>query len=285
MWIFPPARPPGTLAQPAAARLRASDVVDGGVRVIEREAVTPRATRLRVAGAGVETTVYVAEHPLAGTRTEVVRLEPPRPLGEWCEAEGIAEGLTGGFFAKPDNVPLGELRPTRGPAGFKPFAGPWGTQRACLHLSRHGPVIVPHDELEMEPDDVLLQAGPLLVRHGRLAVAAEDPEGFASTAGEEFDQDFTAERLPRTAIGLTPTSWLAVAAEGRAPGEPGLLLSELAALLVELGADTALNLDGGSSSALVSGGEVRNHPRDDEGELLEAAGPTTTAIAFLTAAG
>jgi hypothetical protein len=253
------------------------------VRLEEREAVTARATRLRVAVADVVTTVYVAEHPLAVTRAEVVRLDPPRPLGEWCEAEGIEEALTGGFFAKPDDLPLGELRPTRGPPGFKPFAGPWGTQRACLHLSRHGPVMVPHDELEMEPGDVLLQAGPLLVRHGRVVVADEDPEGFSSTAEEEFDQDFTAERLPRTAIGLTPTSWLAVAAEGRAPGEPGLLLTELAELFAELGADAALNLDGGSSSALVSGGRVRNHPRDDEGALLDAAGPTTTAVAFLPA--
>ena len=234
-------------------------------------------------GHGFESTAFVAEHPLAGTRAEIARLEPPRPLGEWCEAEGIAEALTGGFFAKPDNVPLGELRPSRGPAGFIPFAGPWGTQRACLHLSRHGPVIVPHDELEMEPDDVLLQAGPLLVRHGEPGRARRRSRGLRLHRRRGVRSGLHG----RAAAPVGARAHAHVMARGRrggpCRGRARDAAPELAELFVELGADAALNLDGGSSSALVSGGQVRNHPRDDEGELLEAAGPTTTAIAFLPA--
>lgn len=50
--------------------------------------------------------------------------------------------------------------------------------------------------------------------------------------------------------------------------------------VVSAGLTVAMNLDGGSSSALVAGGPLRNSPRDDEGKPLPEGGPTTTAIVF-----
>src|SRR5687767_10131796 len=47
---------------------------------------------------------------------------------------------------------------------------------------------------------------------------------------------------------------LAVVVDGRGEEDSGLTLSELAEVLIELGAVTAMNLDGGGSSALVADG-------------------------------
>ena len=196
---------------------------------------------------------------------------------EYAQAHGLAHVISGGFFAKPDDVPLGELVTAEGD-GHRPFTAPWNRTRGCLRLGAGRAEIGPRDRVT--PGGELLQAGPLLVAGGRRVVVDADPEGFSSTR-EEFDQDLTAERLPRMAIALTAGGeWLAVAVDGRGPHDSGLLLSELGELLVELGAHDALNLDGGSSSALVAGGVMRNTPRDDEGNELGAAGPTTSAIVF-----
>ena len=51
-------------------------------------------------------------------------------------------------------------------------------------------------------------------------------------------------------------------ADGRRAGVPGPTLPELAALLLELGACTAVNLDGGGSSALWLRDRVVNQPSD-----------------------
>jgi hypothetical protein len=66
-------------------------------------------------------------------------------------------------------------------------------------------------------------AGPLFVSNGASAIAdVDDPEGFAATC-HEFDQDLTAEREPRLALGLRADEWLAVAVDGRSPDEAGMV--------------------------------------------------------------
>jgi exopolysaccharide biosynthesis protein len=60
-----------------------------------------------------------------------------------------------------------------------------------------------------------------------------------------------------------------------------MTLEELAALLTALGASTALNLDGGGSTSLVTRGRLVNQPRKDF-EVPEPAGrPVSTALLFL----
>jgi exopolysaccharide biosynthesis protein len=75
---------------------------------------------------------------------------------------------------------------------------------------------------------------------------------------------FTLAPHPRTAVGLSRDrrKLLLVVADGRREGVPGLTLPELAALMVEMGACTALNLDGGGSSALWLRDRVVNQPSD-----------------------
>jgi hypothetical protein len=72
-------------------------------------------------------------------------------------------------------------------------------------------------------------------------------------------------RHPRTALGLSKDrkTLILVVVDGRSEASAGLTCRELAALLVELGAHDAVNLDGGGSSELwVAGRGVVNEPSD-----------------------
>ena len=110
--------------------------------------------------------------------------------------------------------------------------------------------------------------------------ARADPEGF-SAGQAQFDSDITDGRHPRAALGLAPGRLVAVACDGRSRRDAGLTLEELAALLVALGCHTALNLDGGGSTSLVSGGRLRNRPYADSTCPSPAAGAVSTALLFL----
>ncbi|MCC7535753.1 MAG: phosphodiester glycosidase family protein [Deltaproteobacteria bacterium] len=71
-------------------------------------------------------------------------------------------------------------------------------------------------------------------------------------------------RAPRTAAGLTrdDRTLILLVADGRAPHASGLTGEELAAMMIELGAWNAINLDGGGSSTLfidAEGGVVNRY--------------------------
>ena len=76
---------------------------------------------------------------------------------------------------------------------------------------------------------------------------------------------FTRSAHPRTAVGLSrdrKTMYLVVA-DGRRTGVPGLTLARLATFMAdELDACSAINLDGGGSSAMWVGDHVVNRPAD-----------------------
>jgi len=71
-------------------------------------------------------------------------------------------------------------------------------------------------------------------------------------------------RNPRTAIGLTEDGRaLIVVVDGRQGSSAGMSLTELAQFMVNrLGAQVAMNLDGGGSSTMAVRGAVANHPGD-----------------------
>src|SRR4051812_902912 len=229
---------------------------------------------------GAATTLHVARHELPATAVRVVRLAHPEPLAAWCRDNGVDEALIGGFFVRPHGAPLGELR-TRGILRRSvPFAAPWSAERACLHVHRGAVTIAPRAELAPDPRGDLLQAGPLLVRGGAPVIEdGADPEGFSAGAAQ-FDSDITVGRYPRAALGVARGRLLAVACDGRADDEAGLTLRELAEALAALGAEAALNLDGGGSTSLVCGGELRNVPREEHGVVLAGGRAVSTAIVF-----
>lgn len=222
------------------------------------------------------TTVHVASYPLAQYAPRVVALDPPQSLAAWCADAGEAEAIVGGFFVRPYGLPLGELWLRGERVATEPFAPPWGAQRSCLLIENGGVQVAPRRELPARPRGDLLQAGPLLVADG-VPLAGADPEGFSSGAAQ-FDSDITVGRYPRAALGVRDGTVLAVCCDGRSDRDAGLSLGELAALLLRLGARHAINLDGGGSTSLVSGGALVNTPREEHGIELVAGRPVSTAI-------
>ncbi len=241
---------------------------------------TARRARLTLAD-GATTTIHIAAHDAARTELRVALLRGQARLEPWCAARGYEEALVGGFFTRPDGRPLGEVR-TRGVARrHVPFAPPWDGVRACVHVQGGVPTIAARAELPAAPRGDLLQAGPLLVRGGAPVYRrAGDPEGFRAGAAQ-FDSDITDGRHPRAALGLAEHRLYAVACDGRSRHDAGLTLEELAALMAALDCHTALNLDGGGSTSLVSGGRLRNRPRRGYERLEPGGRPVSTALLFL----
>jgi hypothetical protein len=227
---------------------------------------------------GARTTVYVACYDADLTEVQVVVLPGQDRLEPWCRRHGVDEALVGGFFHKPDGAPLGEVR-THGVArDHVPFEPPWHTVRACVHVEGGRTRIARRHAIERDPRGDLLQAGPLLVADGELAYdPVADEEGFAAAA-HQFDPPPTEGRHPRAALGLADGRIFALVSDGRARHDAGLTLLELAKLMLAIGCRDAINLDGGGSASLISGGRLQNYPRGDF-ETPEPGGrPISTAL-------
>jgi hypothetical protein len=239
-----------------------------------------RRARLTLAD-GTRTTIHVAAYAASRTEIRVAVLRGQAKLEPWCAARGVEEALVGGFFVRPDGLPLGEVR-TRGVARrHVPFAAPWHTSRACLHVQGGTATIAARDALPPAPRGDLLQAGPLLVADGAIAFDPQaDHEGFSAGA-EQFDSDITQERHPRAALGLSEDALVAVACDGRRSRvDAGLSMVELASVLVALGARHAINLDGGGSTTLVHRGHLLNRPYSTQDQPAPQSRRVVTALAF-----
>jgi hypothetical protein len=228
---------------------------------------------------GACTTLYVAAFPLAAVDVRVARLDGSTSLVRWCRGAGVAHAIVGGFFIRPHNTPLGELRIAGAPVETVPFAAPWDGVRSCVQVEPGAVAIARRPELPPEPPGDVLQAGPLLVREGASVVTGDDDEGFTAGA-HQFDSDISDGRHPRCALALSADQVFAVACDGRHPDDAGLTLAELADLLVGLGAHSALNLDGGGSASLVCRGRLVNRPREQHGIGLLEGRTIATALAF-----
>jgi hypothetical protein len=229
---------------------------------------------------GATTTVYVATYPRRTTRMRVVALDRPEPLHRWARRTGAADAISGGFYV-PGGTPLGELHSDGNVHMTVPFDAPWDACRSCIAISGDAVEIVPRGVLPNRARGDLLQAGPLLVANGRAVIGpdARDSQGFGAGA-VQFDCDITAGRHPRSALGIARDRFLAVVCDGRSIRDAGMTLGELARLMADLGAESAINLCGGASASLVSGGALHNRPRDDNGISLLGGRPVASAIVF-----
>ncbi|MDA0183935.1 phosphodiester glycosidase family protein [Solirubrobacter phytolaccae] len=230
---------------------------------------------------GARTTIHVAAYATASTELRVAVLRGQAKLEAWCAGQGVQEAIVGGFFARPHGTPLGEVR-TRGVVReHVPFTAPFDGVRACVHVDGGVAAIAPRSALPATPRGDLLQAGPLLVRDGRPVFRREeDHEGFSAANGQ-FDSDITDGRYPRAAVGLAEDRMFAVAVDGRSRHDAGVTLEELAALMAALGCHSAMNLDGGGSTSLISGGRLRNRPRAAYDVMEEGGRPISTALLFV----
>lgn len=104
----------------------------------------------------------------------------------------------------------------------------------------------------------ILQTGPLLVADGKVNISMDVNSTFAKSIS------------PRTAVGVTKDNkLLMVTVDGRQSGySNGMTINQLANYMVQLGAETAINFDGGGSTAIVawkpgdSGPRLINRPSD-----------------------
>jgi hypothetical protein len=228
---------------------------------------------------GDETTVYLVRHPLATTSVSVKWFPEPTRLDEWCAATNHPEAIVAGFFVRDPYRPLGEVRIAGAEIEHEPVAAPWTSSRGCVHVDG-GVRLARRDELVADPPGDLVQAGPMLVREGRSVVEAGDDEGFSDGAAQ-FDSDITVGRYPRCALGVGERELLALCCDGRRSGvDAGLALAELARLMISLGAQEAINLDGGGSATLVHRGHLLNRPYSSEDQPAPASRPIVTALLF-----
>ncbi|MCM3695287.1 phosphodiester glycosidase family protein [Microbacterium oleivorans] len=121
-----------------------------------------------------------------------------------------------------------------------------------------------YDETATSADQLLadgvwntLSFGPALVEDGA-AVAGIDSVEVDTNVGNHSIQG----EQPRTAVGVIDDDHLVfVVVDGRSEGySRGATLTELAQIMIDLGAVTAYNLDGGGSSTMFFDGEVVNQP-------------------------
>ncbi|HAN75473.1 MAG TPA: hypothetical protein DCQ63_15195 [Planktothrix sp. UBA8402] len=97
----------------------------------------------------------------------------------------------------------------------------------------------------------ILGAGPLLIQNSQIVLDA---------ALERFNPAFQQQQAIRSAIAITNNHTLLMVAVHNRPNGSGPSLAELAQILQKLGAVTALNLDGGSSTSLYLGGYYLDRP-------------------------
>lgn len=233
---------------------------------------------------GLGTTVHLAAYDLRVTEVRVVVLPAAEPLVSWCNRLAVADALVGGFFVRESGLPLGEVRMAGIPRDSVPFTTPWGALRACVHVDGGHLRVARRPDLPLVPRGDLLQAGPLLVDRGSPVFEdGMDPEGF-SAANEQFDSDIMQGRHPRAALGVTGDLALSLTCDGRSAADTGLTLGELAEVMAALGAQEAINLDGGGSATQVCGARIVNRPRELEGDDIPGGRPISTALTFTTRA-
>lgn len=122
-------------------------------------------------------------------------------------------------------------------------------------------------QVELGRDDSIVSAAPTLVEDGRIAIDAAT-EGMLDPRDLSFGYAWSNGRQPRTMAGLDKRGRLfLVTVDGRRPGvSEGFTLAEGADFMRSLGAEQALNLDGGGSSTMTVAGELVNAPSDAAGE-------------------
>ena len=164
-----------------------------------------------------------------------------------AEEAGALAAINGSFYqTKPPYLPVGFLKAEgrilqdKSPSGRYVMIDSEG--RLTVECTGEDP------SLREEPEIVSTYT-PMLVQEGKPLCGTGDTY-----------------RAPRTAVGVRGDTVLLLVVDGRAGRSRGVSLEETAKLMQWLGAEEALNLDGGGSSTLYIRGErahgVVNHPSD-----------------------
>lgn len=104
----------------------------------------------------------------------------------------------------------------------------------------------PSTGIDLNAADHMISAGPFLVKDGK-PIANALAQGFT-------EEKITVNRAQRSAIGITKDNKLKLVTGSN------LNMNELAQVMISLGCDRAMNLDGGASSALYAKGKIITTP-------------------------
>jgi len=230
---------------------------------------------------GEVTTLYAVRYPRRSTRVRVVHFPRAARLDVWCRKNGVEEAVVGGFFLRDPYRPLGELWIDGRAVPHEPVVSRYAACRGSVVIDGDAVRLVERGAAPARPSGDLVQAGPLLVVDGTIVFDADDDrEGFSAGAGQ-FDSDITDGRYPRAALGVTSESLVALACDGRRSNvDGGLSMIELAEAMIELGAESAINLDGGGSTTLVHRGHLLNRPYSSQDQPAPASREVVTALTF-----
>jgi uncharacterized protein YigE (DUF2233 family) len=200
---------------------------------------------------GVDYRQYKTESRLIHVTRIDLRTESLRVIGT-READ---KGTTVSEYARRNNALVAingdYFDDKRKPIGLS--IGPCGQWDGTEDTEREGVLAIDDDTAriyapvgvlkELEEIDAAVSGWPMLVRDCRAIPSSELPGS----------DSFTRSPHPRTAVGLSQDRrrLFLVVAEGRKPGIPGLTLSQLGYFMKNtLGVCSAINLDGGGSSAM-----------------------------------
>jgi hypothetical protein len=108
--------------------------------------------------------------------------------------------------------------------------------------------------------ETAIGGGPGLVQNGKMKITNEEELKFTGKAIND--------KHPRTCMGYTKDGYLIImVVQGRFPGiAEGATLEQEASILIELGCEGALNLDGGGSSCMMINGKETIRPSEKTGE-------------------
>ncbi len=174
-------------------------------------------------------------------------------VSEFAKKNKAIVAINADYFTK-EMVPIGL---TMGPCGV--WDGTKDTTREGVVAIGEGRAkIYPQKEVLEEPEEwttAAVSGWPLIVKSCKALTPAQLPGSDA----------FTRAPHPRTAVGLSKDgdTMYFVVAEGRREGMRGMTLARLARFMKEeLDVCSAMNLDGGGSSAMWVEDEIVNRPSD-----------------------
>ena len=174
-------------------------------------------------------------------------------VSEFAKKNRALVAINADYFTK-EMMPVGL---TMGPCGV------WdgtkdGTREGVIAVGDGRAEIYPQKEVMEEPEEwtnAAVSGWPMIVRNCKALTPSQLPGSDA----------FTRAPHPRTAVGVSKNgdTMYFVVADGRREGVPGMTLARLARFMrEELGVCSALNLDGGGSSAMWVDDEIVNRPSD-----------------------
>lgn len=173
------------------------------------------------------------------------------------ESNSALVAVNGSFFNTEDGKPVAYLRSEDNILSVGAPVNRFYTENGAICWdSQEAPVIIPRPESGWDsvPYQHILSAGPLLLLDG-------EPVSFKN---DSFHQN----RHPRTAVALSDNNrMIFITVDGRSFQSYGMTIPELASFLRDMGAVSALNLDGGGSTTMwIHGKEengIVNYPSDN----------------------